>query len=347
MSFLFTLAQLGWRAHFSQQLSLQDLERFVPARVSNVQRSGITVLSERGEHHVAAGVVADSTIAVGDWVLCGPEMIRIERVLERTSFLSRIAAGSEHRVQAIAANIDTLFVVTSCNDDFNASRLERYLAVARDAQIEAVVVLTKRDLCEDVDALLRTIFEISSSTTAIAVNALDDASTRSLMDWLSPGCTVAFVGSSGVGKSTLVNTLTGAQQATSDIREHDAKGRHTTTSRHMIAMPSGAWLIDTPGMRELKLGAVEAGIRATFDDIALLAQQCRFRDCRHEGEKDCAVAAAIASGLVSERRLANYLKLQREASRATQSLAQRREKERHFGKMHKRLQEQHRREKGR
>ena len=342
-----TLSQLGWSAHYSQQLSLDDFERSVPARVSNVQRSGVTLLSERGEFNVAAALVPDATIAVGDWVLCSSDLLRIERILDRASLISRMAAGTAQRMQSIAANIDTLFVVTSCNDDFNASRLERYLALARDAQIEPVVVLTKRDLCEDIDSILTTLHEIAPHTSAVAVNALDGTSTQQLKDWLVPGSTVAFVGSSGVGKSTLVNTLTGSGQATAGIRQHDAKGRHTTTSRHMIAMPSGAWLIDTPGMRELKLGAVEAGIRATFDDIALLAQQCKFRDCRHEGEKDCAVTAAIASGLVSERRLANYLKLQREASRATQSLAQRREKERQFGKMHKRLQEQHRREKGR
>ncbi len=340
-----SLAQLGWRAHFSRQLSIDEATHSTPARVVNVQRSGITLISERGEAHISAATTRDLMITVGDWVLWDPVASRIERLLERSSFLARMAAGSEQRLQAIAANLDTLFVVTSCNEDFNVSRLERYLSIAYDAHIDPVIILTKRDLCADVEVQLAALQEVAPRVPAIAVNATDSASTRSLLGWLTPAATVAFVGSSGVGKSTLVNALTSGTLATGGIREQDGKGRHTTTSRQMIAMPGGAWLIDTPGMRELKLGAVEHGIRATFDDVESLARRCKFRDCRHQREIGCAVLAAIAAGDVSERRLSNYLKLEREAKHAVRSVFERREVERRFGRMHKVLQEQHRRDK--
>lgn len=341
-----SLGQLGWRAHFSQQLSLEDLERLLPARVAGVERSGAMLWSERGESHVPAAMLRDFTVTVGDWVLLDAAATRIERLLDRTSLVARMAAGIEQRLQPIAANLDTLFVVTSCNDDFNASRLERYLAIAHDAGVDPVIVLTKRDLCDDLDPLLDELRHFAPHVVALAINATDAASVAALSDWLAPAATVAFVGSSGVGKSTLVNTLTGGDRATGGIREHDSRGRHTTTSRQMVAMPGGAWLIDTPGMRELKVGAVEGGIRATFDEIELLAQRCKFRDCRHQGDVGCAVAAAIEAGTLAERRLANYLKLQREAKHATASVAEKREASRRFGKMAKAVMAQRRKERG-
>jgi ribosome biogenesis GTPase / thiamine phosphate phosphatase len=346
MSSSFSLHQLGWRPHFSRQLSLQELERFTPARIASVQRSAVTLWSELGEFHVLAATLHDMSVAVGDWVVADLTSNRIVRLLERSTLLSRLAAGKEQREQRIAANLDTLFIVTSCNEDFNASRLERYLALAHDARIDPVIVMTKRDLCEEIDSLQDELRTIAPTVPAIAVNATDRADAENLLRWLSPSATVAFVGSSGVGKSTLVNTLTGSTQVIGAIREDDSKGRHTTTSRQMIAMPGGAWLIDTPGMRELKVGAVEQGIRAAFDDVETLAQQCKFRDCSHGGEVGCAVLAAIAAGELAHRRLANYLKLQRESLRATQSVFERREASRRFGKMHKVLQEQHRRDRG-
>lgn len=340
----FSLSQLGWRAHFSQQLSLEDLEHLLPARVAGVERSGVTLWSEHGESHVPAGTLRDLTVTVGDWVLLDAAASRIERLLDRTSLIARMAAGIEQRLQPIAANLDTLFVVTSCNDDFNASRLERYLAIAHDAGVDPVIVLTKRDLCDDVDSLLEELRYVAPNVAALAIDATDAASVDVLSDWLTPANTVAFVGSSGVGKSTLVNTLTGSALATGGIREHDSKGRHTTTSRQMVAMPRGAWLIDTPGMRELKVGAVEDGIRTTFDEIESLAQECKFRDCRHQGDVGCAVAAAIEAGTLSERRLDNYLKLQREARHATASVAEKREASKRFGKMAKAVMAQRRKE---
>jgi ribosome biogenesis GTPase len=345
MSFAFSLGQLGWRAHFSQQLSIDDLDRFIPARIVSVHRSGVTFWFDAGEAHVLAGTLRGLALTVGDWVLVNRKSNRIERLLERSSLLARIAAGTQQKVQPIAANLDLLFVVTSCNEDFNSSRLERYLAIAHDARIHTAIVLTKRDLRAEIDGLLSDLQQIAPTTPVIAVNATSPESANSLKPWLTPGSTVAFVGSSGVGKSTLVNVLTGADQLTAGIRDDDAKGRHTTTSRQLIAMPGGAWLIDTPGMRELKVGSVEQGIRTTFDDIEHLAQRCRFRDCQHGGELGCAVTAAIGAGELSERRLANYRKLQREAKHASQTAFERRGVERRIGKMHKLLQERHRRDK--
>jgi ribosome biogenesis GTPase len=272
---------------------------------------------------------------------------RVARILERQSEIARLAAGIQTRRQLIAANIDTLFVVTSCNEDFNISRLERYFALAFDAHVEPVVVLTKADLCSDVDVYLDQLRAAAPRMIVVALNAMARDCLTLLEPWLMPGQTVAFVGSSGVGKSTLVNTLLGLDsQSTGAIREDDAKGRHTTTSRQMLALPSGTWVIDTPGMRELKLGAAEEGVRTVFDDVQALAQSCRFRDCEHKSENGCAVLAAIASGQLDERRYRNFQKLQREAANATRTIHERRERERQFGRIVKSFKKLRKQERG-
>ncbi|HTH67510.1 MAG TPA: ribosome small subunit-dependent GTPase A, partial [Rhodanobacter sp.] len=297
----FTLHQLGWQPGYAQHLTLHDFEAGYPARVVAVHRNGLAVLSARGAatvilpHSLAATV--EPAVTVGDWLLIETDAPRVLRVIERQSLIARVAAGSEHRTQSIAANLDTLFVLTSCNDDFNLSRLERYLAIAFEAGVEPVIVLTKADLCADVESYLDAARSIAPAVAVVAIDATSAASIAPLAAWLAAGQTVAFVGSSGVGKSTLVNTLVrNAAQATGGIREHDARGRHTTTAREMFALPCGAWIIDTPGMRELQVGAIEAGMSAAFDDIEALAAQCRFHDCRHQGDRDCAVEAAVAEG---------------------------------------------------
>jgi ribosome biogenesis GTPase len=331
-----SLASLGWRPSHSRQLTLEDLDAAYPARVSSVHRSGLTVISERGTasvsvpHRLAAAQAAG--ITVGDWVLVENDAPRVARLVEPHSVILRTAAGTDHRQQAIAANLDTLFVVTSCNEDFNPSRLERYLAVAFEAQVEPVIVLTKTDLCEEAERFVEQASTLSKGIAVVAVNALDPACADQLAPWLQAGQTVAFVGSSGVGKSTLVNTLTGASQATAGIREDDSKGRHTTTAREMFALESGAWVIDTPGMRELKVGAVQTGLGSVFENIESLAANCRFRDCQHESETGCAVLAAVASGVLDARRLASYRKLQREAANAAMTTHERHARERKFGR---------------
>ena len=339
MSSAFSLSSLGWRPFHSQQLTLTELESSFPARVSSVHRNGLIVLSEQGTSSVTVPPLVSATLAapitVGDWVMVEAGSPRVQRAIKPFSVISRQAAGTQARTQSIAANLDTLFVVTSCNDDFNPSRLERYLAVAFEAKVEPVVVLTKADLCDDVTPLIEQVQRLARQLSGIAVNATDANSLSGLQPWLQAGQTVAFVGSSGVGKSTLVNTLSGMQpQSTGGIREHDSKGRHTTTSREMFALDSGAWIIDTPGMREFKIGAVESGLRTVFDNVETLASQCRFRDCRHETEAGCAVLAAVANGQLDARRLASYRKLQREAAHAVMTTKERRELSRQFGRMH-------------
>ncbi len=344
-----SLSQLGWRSFYSQQLTLEELDAGWPARVMSVHRGAIIVLGERGDCSVtlAGNLSSDVTspVTVGDWVMIATAAPRITRVLERWSLIARLGAGTRQRLQPIAANLDTLFVVTSCNDDFNPSRLERYLAMALDAQVEPVVVLTKADLCADAQQYVNEAKYIAPRVSAVAVNAMTDAAVRLLAPWLGSGQSVAFVGSSGVGKSTLVNTLSGSEiMSTGGIREDDAKGRHTTTSRQLVAMPGGAWLMDTPGMRELKVGAVESGVSAVFTDVEVLARSCRFRDCHHQGDAGCALAAAIASGQIEERRVKSYMKLQREAANAARSIHERHERERQFGRMHKAVMERHRKD---
>jgi ribosome biogenesis GTPase len=341
----FSLSQLGWRAHYSQQLSLEILERCFPARVANVHRGSLMAWSEQGEIDVNSP--HDVPIAVGDWILIDSSSHRFERVLDRYTLLTRMASGTAHKMQLIAANLDTLFIVTSCNHDLNLSRLERYLAIAYDARVEPVIVLTKTDLCADVAAVRAEVEQCGDRVPVVALNALEPTSASQLASWLGTGTTVAFVGSSGVGKSTLVSTLTGAALPTQSIREDDSRGRHTTTSRQLIAMSTGAWLIDTPGMRELKIGAVEHGIRATFDDVESIALKCRYRDCKHGRDAGCAVQSAISQGTLDARRFDNYSKLQREVARTTQSVQERRAAERRFGKEVKLVLAEQRRERGR
>ena len=335
----FSLDRLGWSAFYAQQLSLEDLSAGYPARVSTVQRSLVAALCERGMLDVVVPphlATPDAAIAVGDWLLIEHEAPRVLRILERRSLITRMAAGIEQRMQSIAANLDTMFVVTSCNDDFNPSRLERYLTVAKHAQVEPVIVLTKADVCADAETFAAQPRSIARDIAVLALNATARAEADALAPWLGRGQTVAFVGSSGVGKSTLVNALLASEvQTTSGIREHDAKGRHTTTARQMFGLPSGAWVIDTPGMRELKLGAMESAVSAVFDDIETLARECRFRDCRHRDDAGCALQAAVATGRLDARRLDSYLKLLREAERGAQSVAERRAIERRWGRMHR------------
>jgi ribosome biogenesis GTPase len=353
-SHAFSLSQLGWRPFFAQQITLDDLDAAFPARVAVVQRTLLTVLSESGEHEVPLPPdlrpgELEAAITVGDWILVQKQTSQVSRLLDRQSLIARGAAGTERRRQSIAANIDTLFVVMSCNADFNLSRLERYLAVAFEAQVTPVAVLTKADLCADAPALVERAEQVAPGVSVIPLNALDAAgSAAALTPWLAQGQTIAFVGSSGVGKSTLINSILGIEmQSTAGIRESDSKGRHTTTARYLRCTPAGAWLIDTPGMRELKIGAASAGLGRTFTDIETLADQCRFRDCSHNHDHGCALQAAVADGRLDPRRLGSYLKLLREAARALQTPWERHEHERQFGRIVRAAQKRRRKQTGR
>lgn len=327
----YSLSQLGWRHFFQQQLTLDEWEGCSAARVISQQRGVIHVQAEAGRQSIQL-LKNMPAFAVGDWLLLDASGAFV-RLLERFSLFSRKAAGAKVATQLIAANIDTVFIVSSMNQDFNLNRIERYLALANEAGVEPVIVLTKLDTCDDPDGYTDQIRQMDPFLEVAAVNSLDAESVRQLDGWCAEGKSVAFLGSSGVGKSTLINTLLGeAAQQTSGIREDDAKGRHTTTSRSIHVLANGGLLLDTPGMRELQLADCEQGVEETFSEIAALAGQCRFKDCRHENEPGCAVLAAIGSGDLDERRLANYLKLMKEQELNTATLAERRARDREFGR---------------
>ncbi|CAH1540980.1 Small ribosomal subunit biogenesis GTPase RsgA 2 [Vibrio jasicida] len=326
------LKLLGWKPFFQQQLTLDDYEDTLFARVIAHHRSGYVVVSEQGETHLPIQASLPS-MTVGDWVILNHQQ-QFSRLLERRSLFSRKAAGSKVAEQLIAANVDTVFIVCSVNHDFNLSRIERYLTLVNEADVEPVIVLTKADLCDDVDELKTQVQRLDPLLMVESVNGLDESSVSKLMSWCGEGQTVAFIGSSGVGKSTLVNTLLGEQeQETGGIREDDSKGRHTTTSRSIHLLPSGGVLMDTPGMREIQLTDCEAGVSETFSDIEALAEQCRFGDCQHQTELGCAVQAAIEDGTLEMRRFTNYQKLLREQAHNGATLAKKRAQSKQFGKM--------------
>jgi len=319
-----TLADLGWSNFFMTQLDLQDLANLKPMRVSEVQRSIVRALAEDGIHNLTMPPnMTTGELAVGDWVLVNPETQRVTRYLERRSIFGRKSAGPEQRQQFIAANIDTIFIVSSCNTDFNPARLERYIALASESGAQPVIILTKSDTVENVEDYENQARAISPLADVIALNAKDPDQLGKLEPWCGKGQTIALVGSSGVGKSTLTNGLAGTSIDTGEIREDDAKGRHTTTNRALYRMTSGGWLIDTPGMREIGVQQAAEGIDAVFADIVELAMACHFNDCAHNSEPGCAVQGAITSGTLDPDRLHRWQKLQREDEINTETLAQR------------------------
>jgi ribosome biogenesis GTPase len=250
----------------------------------------------------------------------------------------RIASGRKTEIQLVAANIDVLFVVSSCNEEFKESRLERYLTLAAEAGAIPVVVLTKIDLTDAAAAFVTRARAVQAGVAVVSVNALDPASFGELEAWIEPGSTVALVGSSGVGKSTILNSLVGsAVAATAGIREDDKKGRHTTSHRALYRLPGGGLVIDVPGMRELGVADIDEALGAVFGDIESLSLGCRFPDCGHDSEPGCAVRQAIDNGDIDARRLANYRKLVRENRRHTASLSEVRKRGRELARQVKQV----------
>ncbi len=334
-----SLDVLGWRNSLARQVVAEGDEDRTPVRVLEVHRDNLRVAGESTDGVIALPVLSgaadeENVPTVGDWLLLDRETLHFGRLLERQSLFKRRAAGTSGKTQLIAANIDTVFIVSSCNQDFNEARLERYLVLAREANVYPVIVLTKADLTDDPADYAKRASLLLPSLLVETVNALDPDSVNRLAPFCGKGQTVVLVGSSGVGKSTLVNSLTRSDViATQSIREDDAKGRHTTTGRAFHRLNDGGWLVDTPGMREIQLTEVASGISEVFEEIEALAADCRYADCTHETEPGCAVRAAIKLGKIEESRLARWRKLRAEERRNSETLAERRARDRNFGKM--------------
>ena len=314
----------SFQKQYKEFLEDKKLAHCVPARVTLEHKHLYRVVAEDGEwlaslpgQYLYNALSKTDFPAVGDWVLVekllGEEKAVIHRLFTRQSKFSRKIAGTTHEEQIVASNVDLVFLVMSCNADFNVRRLERYLIAAWDSGAKPVIVLTKADLCEDVETYIQQAESVAFGVEIIAVNALNATELGFLQDMMREGVTAALMGSSGVGKSTLTNAL--MQQdlmKVSGIREDDAKGHHTTTHRELVLLPSGGCLIDTPGMRELQLWENGESITNGFSDIEALMEQCRFRDCTHKKEPGCAVQKAVSTGELEQNRLQSYFKLKRE-----------------------------------
>jgi ribosome biogenesis GTPase / thiamine phosphate phosphatase len=333
---LTALRAIGWKRCFDRQLSIAEREKLVIARAAAHWGSHVLCLAGEEELTLPTPLLAAcGEIAVGDWLLLDPETHRGVRRLDRQSLLGRKAAGEKVQSQPIAANLDILFIVSSCNHDFNLSRLERYLALTLEADITPVVVLTRADECDDPDRLRQQVLRLKPGLPVETLDARDPQQTAPLAEWCGIGQSVGLVGSSGVGKSTLAMTLGAGEIRTQGIREDDSRGRHTTTARCLHRLDAGGLLIDTPGMRELQLADCAEGVAEVFEEIVELARQCRFRDCTHQGEPGCAVQSAIDQGTLEARRLKNYLKLVSEQARNTQTLREQRDQSRKQGRFFK------------
>lgn len=321
-------------------------------RVLSQEKGLYRLITETGERTAAVSgkfrynaLRASDFPAVGDFVVFdlqpGQTDAVIHEVLPRKSVFIRKAAGTGNTQQVVAANIDTVFICMSLNRDFNLRRLERYLSVARNSGATPVIVLTKADLCPDVEPFLSSVRSVAAGADVVVTCAAQEDGCQKLLPYIREGKTVALIGSSGVGKSTLINRLLGEDRLDTNGLRNDDRGRHTTTRRELFLLKTGGMVIDTPGMRELGLWDTDEGLDQSFSDVEALAAQCRFRDCRHMGEPGCAVREAIRKGALSEERLQSYQKLKAENSYAEDTqeyLAQKKQKFKNISKINKRNQ---------
>ncbi|MCM3218520.1 ribosome small subunit-dependent GTPase A [Bacillus cereus] len=345
------LESFGWDSFFEEQVTEKNYE---VGRILLEHKHIYRIICNDGEYMAELSgkfrheaVTKGDYPAVGDWVYIkkieDEKKAIIHRIFQRRSSFSRQEAGTRTEEQIIAANVDYLFLVNALNHDFNVRRMERYLLLAYESGAMPVIVLTKSSICNDIEQKIVETEAIAIGVPIFVVDSLEHTGIDSLKQFVSSGKTIALVGSSGVGKSTLLNALIGIEVAkTGDIREEDSRGRHTTTHRELFQLPSGALVIDTPGMRELQLWEGSEAIQTTFSDIEELATTCRFRDCKHENEPGCAVYSAIENGLITIDRLKSYKKLQRELAyfiRKQDAILARaeRDKWRKISKQHKKM----------
>lgn len=318
------LEHLGWNEFFSKNFEAFSQNDYIVGRVALEHKNSYRVYTEFGDllaeisgkmNYLASS--REDYPAVGDWVIIQARVAEgratIHGILPRKSKFSRKIAGDTTEEQIVATNIDTVFLVNALNNDFNVRRIERYLTMAWESGANPVIVLSKADLCNDIEEKMAQVEAVAFGLPIHPISVAEEIGLEQFDSYLQPGKTVALLGSSGVGKSTIINYLIGKEVLkVQDIREDDDKGRHTTTHRELIVLPSGGCMIDTPGMRELQLWDSSEGINDTFKEIEELASQCFFNDCQHQNEPNCAVKRALEDGTLDRGRYNNYVKLQRE-----------------------------------
>ncbi|MDP5275570.1 ribosome small subunit-dependent GTPase A [Chengkuizengella axinellae] len=317
------LNKLGWNDHFEHTFLPYKENQFIVGRVALEHKRLYRVYTENGECLAEVSgkfrfeaISREDYPAVGDWVVLqqmeGENKAIIHAVLPRKSKFSRKVAGSTIEEQIIAANVDTVFIVISLNDDFNMRRIERYLIMVWESGASSVIILSKADLCEDVDEKVSQVETVAISVPICVISSVEKTGIEQLAPYMNAGDTITLTGSSGVGKSTLVNLL--MEKEVQEIQEirHDDKGKHTTTYRELFLLPNDVIMVDTPGMREFQLWEADDSLDHTFSDIDQLANECYFKDCSHNNEPKCAVKSAIENGTLEENRYESYLKLKKE-----------------------------------
>lgn len=318
------LRELGWNQFFEEHFTDFKRKGLVPARVIREHKHIYRVHTDQGPiaASLAGKIDFDATVkadypTVGDWVavtlIPNEHKAVIRAILPRKSKFTRKSASKADEEQVIAVNIETVFIVTSLDEDFNLRRIERYLVLAWDSGADPVIILNKSDLCDDIEYYIKEIKFIAPDVPIHPISATEGQGIEPLFEYLGSGKTVSLLGSSGVGKSTIINTILGIERlAVAPVREDDSKGRHTTTHRELILLPQGGAMIDNPGMRQLHLWVDQDGINRAFEDIALIAENCKFRNCSHDHEPGCAVLEALEEGKIDFQRIENFQKLKYE-----------------------------------